>query len=250
MSNRPAPRELNVIRSQMITPHMLRITLGGDGLAGFPADQESAYIKLLFPQKGEARPLMRTYTIRQQRDHEIDVDFVMHDTDGPASSWAKNAKVGDSILIGGPGLKKLINADADWFLLAGDMTALPAISVNLAQLPKGAVGYAVIEVLSEADIQPLVHPENMQLHWVINPEADIEGKPLVDKVAKLPWLAGNVAVWLACEFSSMRALRKHLKQHDLPKSHFYTSSYWKIGCNEGEHKLVKQEDEQLENTED
>lgn len=161
--NKPAPRELEVIRSTYITPHMLRITLGGAGLAGFPADQESAYIKLLFPQAGE-RPLMRTYTIRQQRDDEIDVDFVLHDTDGPASSWAKTAQVGELIQIGGPGLKKLINFEADWFLLAGDMTALPAISVNLAKLPNNAVGYAVIEVLSEADIQPLVHPEHVELH--------------------------------------------------------------------------------------
>ncbi|ABM26805.1 Siderophore-interacting protein [Shewanella sp. W3-18-1] len=247
MMNKPAPRELEVIRSTYITPHMLRITLGGAGLAGFPADQESAYIKLLFPQAGE-RPLMRTYTIRQQRDDEIDVDFVLHDTDGPASSWAKTAQVGELIQIGGPGLKKLINFEADWFLLAGDMTALPAISVNLAKLPNNAVGYAVIEVLSEADIQPLVHPEHVELHWVINPEADPEGRPLVERIAQLPWLAGEPAVWIACEFNSMRALRRHFKQaHSLPKSHFYTSSYWKIGCNESEHKLVKQEDEQLEN---
>lgn len=245
--NRPAPRELEVIRSTYITPHMLRITLGGAGMAGFPADQASAYIKLLFPQAGE-RPLMRTYTIRHHRAHEIDVDFVLHDTDGPASNWAKNAKLGDMIQIGGPGLKKLINLEADWFLLAGDMTALPAISVNLVQLPADAQGYAVIEVLTEADIQPLKHPENIELHWVINPSADPEGRPLVDKIAQLPWLAGDVAVWVACEFSSMRAIRRYFKQdYDLPKSHFYTSSYWKIGCNEGEHKLVKQQDEQLEN---
>ena len=61
------------------------------------------------------------------------------------------------------------------------MTALPAISVNLAQPPNNAVGYAVIEVLSEADIQPLVHPENVELHWVINPEADPKVAPLVER---------------------------------------------------------------------
>ena len=244
--NKPPPRELQVIRRTYITPHMLRISLGGAGFAGFPASQESAYIKLLFSQTGD-RPLMRTYTIRQQRDNEIDVDFVLHDTDGPASGWAKTAQVGDMIQIGGPGLKKLINFEADWFLLAGDMTALPAISVNLALLPKDAVGYAVIEVLSEADIQPLIHPENVELYWVINPEADPEGRPLVERIVQLPWLTGEPAVWIACEFNSMRALRRHFKQaHVLPKSHFYTSSYWKIGCNEGEHKLVKQEDEQQE----
>ncbi|WP_292016681.1 siderophore-interacting protein [Marinobacter sp. HL-58] len=65
---------------------MLRITLGGDGLEDFPQGQKSAYIKLLFLQGGDARPLMRIYTIRKQRPEEIDVDFVMHEDHGPASA--------------------------------------------------------------------------------------------------------------------------------------------------------------------
>lgn len=92
--NRPAPRELTVIGKSQVTPHMLRITLGGDGFVGFPAKQESAYIKLLFPQPGDERPLMRTYTIRQQRVNEIDVDFVLHDTDGPASFGQSRPRLG------------------------------------------------------------------------------------------------------------------------------------------------------------
>ena len=72
---KPNPRVLEVIGTTYITPHMCRVTLGGDGLRDFPVDQESAYIKLMFPQEKESRPLMRTYTIRGQRDNEIDVDF-------------------------------------------------------------------------------------------------------------------------------------------------------------------------------
>ena len=241
--NRPNPRELEVIRSTYISPHMLRVTLGGDAMDDFPADQESAYIKLLFPQPGQSRPLMRTYTVRHQRNQEIDVDFALHETCGPASNWAASARPGDRILVGGPGPKKLLNSDADWFLLVGDMTALPAISVNLALLPADARGYAVLEVTDNADIQTLEHPGNLALHWVINPTPNPDTTPLLDRIRQLPWLEGQPAVWAACEFNGMRALRRYFRQEQpIAKSHLYISSYWKIGSTEDQHKVAKQED--------
>ncbi|MGO2132282.1 MAG: siderophore-interacting protein [Halomonas sp.] len=245
--SKSAKRELEVVRSTRLTPHMQRITLGGEGLADFPTDQESAYIKLIFPRGEAEKPLMRTYTIRYQRAAEIDVDFALHEHMGPASEWAVNARPGERILVGGPGPKKLIQSQADWFLLAGDMTALPAISVNLAALPDDARGHAVIEIVHPADKQPLVHPENFQLHWVINSQPDTASSPLLDKVKSLPWFDGQPAVWAACEFGSMRALRCWFKQTlDVPKSHLYVSSYWKIGQTEDGHKLAKQQDTMAE----
>ncbi|WP_027967864.1 siderophore-interacting protein [Halomonas halocynthiae] len=244
---KPMTRELEVLRTAQLSPHMRRITLGGDGLADFPADQESAYIKLIFPRGNGEKPLMRTYTIRHQREREIDVDFVQHHPMGPASRWADNAMPGDRILVGGPGAKKLVQQQADWFLLVGDMTALPALSVNLAALPDEACGHAVIEILHPADKQCLVHPENVQIHWVINAQPNPLGAPLLNKVQSLPWLKGQPGVWAACEFGTMRALRRWLKQaHEVPKSHMYVSSYWKIGQTEDGHKLAKQQDTMAE----
>jgi len=244
---KPAPRVLEVKGIKDITPNMRRITLGGEGMQGFPVDQESAYIKLLFPQLQNEKPIMRTYTIIKQRGDEIDVDFVLHGLNhkgakGPASHWAKTCVIGDSILIGGPGAKKLINPQADWFLLAGDMTALPAITVNLAQLPTDAVGYAVMEVLSKEDIQPLQKPEHLAIEWVINPVSTDNRYPLLDRIKTLDWLDGEVAVWTACEFNSMRALRQYFKQKEVAKSHLYISSYWKLDSSEDEHKVVKRQD--------
>ncbi|MGK0526109.1 MAG: NADPH-dependent ferric siderophore reductase [Pseudomonadales bacterium] len=243
--SKPAPRTLDVIRSAYITPHMLRVTLGGSGLAGFPEDQESAYIKLIFPQPGRARPLMRTYTISGQRSDEIDVDFVLHTADGPASAWARSARPGDQILVGGPGIKKLVNNDADWHLLVGDMTALPAIAVNLAQLPEDARGYAVLEVVTDEDIQPLQHPENIEIHWVVSAVPNVDTSALLKRIEQLAWLPGQPAVWAACEFHSMRALRTYFKQQrQMPKSHLYISSYWKINSTEDQHKIEKRDDAQ------
>lgn len=240
---KPQARELQVKRRSWVTKNMLRITLGGDGLGDFPQGQESAYIKLLFPQAGNDRPLMRTYTIRDQRPEEIDVDFVMHDEHGPASAWACKAEAGDRILVAGPGARKLISQKGDWFLLAADMTALPALSVNLEQLPDDAQGYAVIEVREEADIQSLKYPPRLKIHWVINPKPCPEGRPLLEKVQSLAVLPGTPSVWAACEFGSMRVLRQYFRQaFDVPKAQFYVSSYWKIGQTEDGHKKAKKND--------
>ncbi|GAA0800703.1 siderophore-interacting protein [Psychrobacter piscatorii] len=242
---KPTPRLLDVIGSKYLTPNMCRVTLGGAGLNDFPIDQESAYIKLMFPQGEDARPLVRTYTVSVQRDDEIDVDFALHEAEGPASMWARNAQVGDQVLVGGPGPKKLINNDADWFLLVGDMTALPAITVNLAQLPADARGHAVLEVTTEADQQSLKKPDNVEIHWVVNNHPNADNSPLLDCVKSLTWLEGQPAVWTACEFHSMRVLRQYFKvERDVPKTHLYVSSYWKVDSTEDQHKVVKRDDAQ------
>jgi len=121
-------RTLTLTNKQILTPHMLRLTLSGD----FPSEQEGAYIKLIFEDPQTKRPIMRTYTIAKQRAGEIDVDFVIHGTSGIACNWAQNSLIGEQIKIGGPGARKLVDFTADYFMLVADMTALPALSVNLA----------------------------------------------------------------------------------------------------------------------
>ncbi|CAA0080453.1 Vibriobactin utilization protein ViuB [Zhongshania aliphaticivorans] len=241
--NRPAPRTLKVINKTQLSPHMLRITLGGQGLDSFPAEQEGAYIKLMFANDKGTKPTMRTYTVRHQRPQEIDVDFVIHDADGPAASWAKQTQPNDEITVGGPGPKKAVDRGADWFFMVGDMTALPAIASNLAALPSDARGYAVIEVLDQADIPNLQHPDNIDVHWLVNPQPDPSGETLLSFVKSLDWLPGRVSAWAACEFTSMRKLRQFFKQTQaLEKDQLYISSYWKIGLNEDQHKIEKQQD--------
>lgn len=239
---RSPPRLFIVTGRTMITPHMLRLTLGGEGMQSFPLDQAGAYIKLRFA-RDDGTTLMRTYTVRAQREDAIDVDVVLHADGGPAAQWATSTQPGDMIEIGGPGPRKRLDPGADWCLLAGDMTALPAISDNLEALPADAHGYAVIEVISEEDIQPLVAPEQVEIHWVINPCPGENSDLLVDAVRTIDWKEGRPAVWAACEFSTMRRLRDYFKhERNVPREDLYISSYWKLGMNEDSHKKAKQQD--------
>lgn len=224
---------------------MRRITLSGNDLSDFPDNMSGGYIKLIFSREGNYKPNLRTYTIAQQRhdNNEIDIDFMLHGDSGLAASWANNAKVGDSIEIAGGSPKTGMNHNADWFLIAGDMTALPAICVNLRSLPENAKGFIYIEILSEADKRSIEKPINMEIIWVVNPKPGSDETPLANAINQCTWLSGEVSAWAACEFKTMKKIRQFLKiDHALPKERLYISSYWKNGLIEEEHKLVKRED--------
>lgn len=252
MAAKRKAKELTVTARQQLSKNMLRLTLQGDDLSGFPDDAEGAYFKLIFPSSDADKPIMRTYTVAKFRRAacEMDVDFMLHSSadgvvDGVAAPWAMQAEIGAKMAIFGPGPATFINTQADWFLLAADMTALPALTANLALLPADALGHLVLEVLSEDDQLELPVPKAMQVHWVINPHAGSDASPLAQAIQQLSWFDGQVAAWAACEFKTMKKIRQYLKvDRAIEKSHLYVSSYWKLGLKEEEHKVAKSADAQ------
>lgn len=245
--NRPAPRTLTVLAKRHVTPNMLRLTLGGDGMAGFPPSRQGGYVKLNLPQ-GAGKPAVRTYTIRAQRDAEIDVDFALHAETatghaGPATEWAMSVEPGAQVLVGGPGPAKPLPDGHGFYLLAGDMTALPAISVNLEALPADARGLAVIEVMSEDDRQDIACPEGVEIHWLVAEQPGLESAQHLRAIRAAGWPADDLYAWVAAEFSTMQALRGYLRdERGLGPDRLYISSYWKSGLNEEAHKIAKRED--------
>ncbi|EGG93608.1 Utilization protein for unknown catechol-siderophore X [gamma proteobacterium IMCC1989] len=261
-----ALRNVKVAQKTFLSPNMQRIILSGEALKDFPEGFESGYVKLRFladvndayptdaseeylHSLANPKPRLRSYTVRafDPKKCELTLDFVSHGDNGPASAWASACNIGDSISIDGPGPAKLINLAADWFFLAGDMAALPAMSVNLEKLPATAVGHVVIEVLSEKDkidlAKWLTVPGGMSIHWVINQYSDSSNNLLMEKVCSLPWYKGDASVWVAAEFSSMKALRKYFKiEKQVNKNNIYISSYWKIGDTDEGHKQAKKAD--------
>lgn len=239
--------ELNVRSNTYLTKNMRRIILQGSDLEHFPHNQESGHVKLVLPKEdpSQIKPLLRSYTVRafDPAQQSLTLDFVDHGDTGPASCWANHCLPGDKITIRGPGVKKLVNLDADWFFLAADMSALPALSVNLETLPEDAVGYAFIEVLSSDDIQKLRHPENLQVHWIINPDLSCANQPLVERIMSTPWPKGTPYPWFAGEFTAMKSIRRFFRDtHQIDKRAMYISSYWKIGDTDEGMKRAKQED--------
>jgi NADPH-dependent ferric siderophore reductase len=242
------PWLLTVQRTERITPNMQRITFGGEGLTGFPEDIASAYLKISFPDKESAA--VRSYTVRSfdPDSLELEVDFVVHGDHGIASGWAVQASAGDTLEAGGPGPKKLLDLSGDWFLLVGDMSALPAIGANLARLPADAKGYAVIEVLDDADRQPLDVPENVAVHWIVNPDPNDSARQVMDIVSALEWFDGRCDAWVAGELDTVREVRSYLKsERGLSRQQMYASSYWQLGSTDEQHRVAKRADQEAAN---
>ncbi len=64
------PLTLTVLRTEPVTPHLVRVVLGGDGFDSFAARAETdSYVKLELPHAGET--VVRTYTVRRGHDVEL-----------------------------------------------------------------------------------------------------------------------------------------------------------------------------------
>lgn len=234
-------RTLRVVAKCWVTPHLLRITLTGEALAGFPEGHESANCKLLL-DNGRGQIITRTYTVRHYRadSRELDIDFFIHDAPGPASIWAADTRIGDTIQFKGPSSPKLVNTDSDWVLLAGDMSAMPALEANLERLPPETKGIAVFEIISDEDRHDIAAPDGVEVRWVLNPHPDEPNDILYEAVTAIPLALGRVAVWIAGEAGCIRKLRRYFKDEaGIERSHFYGSGYWQIGLTEDAHQIAK-----------
>lgn len=236
-----------VRQTHHVTPNMFRVRLGGDSIADLPPDCAGGYLKLRVPLDAVGGKLVtRTYTIRAQGSDHIDVDFALHGSDttvGAATAWALAARPGDRLEAGGPGPRKPLPESRGASLIAGDMTALPAISVNLETLPDGAELDAFLEVQSEDDIQAFALPAGARLHWLVNPEPGTRDRLLETALRDLPWPQDFSYAWVATEFEAMKNLRAYLRtERALGPDQLYISSYWKRGLVEDDHRSMKSAD--------
>ena len=233
-------RCLDVLRVVDITPRMRRITLGGEQLAGFASLGSDDHIKLLFAQnaaeqaalesptfsvKGEGpQPAMRDYTPRRVdlSSGELDIDFVLHG-DGPASTWAEQAKPGQHLHIAGPRGSMIVPDIFDSYLLVGDETALPAIARRLEELPAGRKVLAVIEIADEHEQQALDSAADVEVIWVVRGRDDLLGA-----VRELQVPQGSLYAWVATETKLSRQVRRVLlDEHTLNDEFVKAVGYWR-----------------------
>ena len=116
---------------------------------------------------GAIRPTVRDYTPRRfdAVSQTLTVEFVLHG-DGPAASWARQATPGDWLAVGGPRGSFLAPDDYDAYLLAGDETALPAISRRLEEMPPGVRAIVLVEVADRHEERHLPTAANASIVWL------------------------------------------------------------------------------------
>ncbi len=259
--------ELQVVRTRRLGPTMLRVTLGGDDLAGFASGGRDQSFSLFLPHPGQSSPVlptgddwfgryramdpveravMRSYTVRAQRAGELDVDFALHGEGGPASRWAASARPGDRVTLLGPSVadNKSIGfrppEGTGWVLLSGDETALPAIAAILESLPSGMPVRVFAEVPEAADVTELSTEADAEVTWLVREEASAhrtETAVEAVRAARLP--EGVPYAWIAGEAGTVRALRRHLVgERGFPRRAVTFSGYWRLGA--PEEKLVEE----------
>jgi len=245
-------RLLQVRDVSRLTPKMVRIVLAGDELAGFVSAAHDDHVKLFFPPpgteqpvlpaqgpngpvypEGAVRPAARDYTPRRYdaAAGTLAIDFVLHG-DGPATSWAAHARPGHFLGVGGPRGSFIVPDDFDWYLLAGDETALPAIARRLEELPAGTRAIAVIEVADAAEERPLASRARLDTSWLHRDGAPPgETSLLLDAVAALALPPGEGYAWVAAEAATAKSLRAHLVEaRSLRKDRVKAAAYWKRGA--------------------
>lgn len=266
-------REFDVVRAWDVTPGMRRIVLGGlaigehvrDGVR-IPAVQTTGFdddVKLMPPDpvtggfpfempRNTTTGLVewtpgsfeytRTYTVRSfdAEAGELSIDFALHES-GLASTWARRAKPGEKILVAGPKHSAGLPTAADWMLIGGDETALPAIGHCLEKLPPTLPATVVIEVADPSHRQELSSAATVEITWLYR--SDVDGRSrLAETIQSAQWRDGQPYLWVAGERLVVKPLRRWAKRDKgIPKEFTDISGYWRermVATVDGDSQLV------------
>lgn len=264
---KPASQDLlhlEVLRTERLSPHWMRITLGGGDIDAFRAMGFDQWFRIFLPLGGDegleripakahkifgylkylripegVRPVMRNYTVRAYRaigesgGAEIDVDFVLHGTGptaGPASRWADAATPGESVVIIDEGLGFNPGRGVENVLLVADETGAPAVAGVCASLPSSATGVAIVEAPSQEDVLAFGAPAGVEIRWIVRPEGVKPGTRALAALQELAAPASDTHAFIVGEQSLPTAARRHLVAQGLGKDRISFVGYWRRGA--------------------
>jgi len=250
-----------------LSPHWMRVTLGGGEIDRFRAMGYDQWFRLFLPLGGDeglerlpakankmfgylkylripdgVRPVMRNYTVRAFRPAtttsgaELDVDFVIHGaaadgTAGPASRWAQSCQAGESVVVIDEGLTFNPDRGTDRVVLVSDETGLPAIAGICASLPSHATGLAIVEVPSAEDALDFPHPTGVAVRWIVR-DSDVKPGTLALQAlrdASIPDAAFHA--YVVGEQALATEGRRHLVgERGVSKDHVSFCGYWRLGA--------------------
>lgn len=248
MSTR-TPIVTRVASTERLTPHMIRIVLEAEELRDFPIGEfTDHYVKLQFPPPGASysppfdpaaiREVLgkehwhrqRTYTVREHEPAAgtITIDFVTHGS-GIAGPWAEAARPGDLLQLIGPGGGYSPDPEANWYLMAGDEAAIPAISVALQRIPAGKPVIVVLEVENEGEQHELETPGSLILTWLHRNGSAHDAEPRIREVIEgLDFPEGRGQAFIHGEAGMVREVRRHLaKDRGMELKDLSATGYWK-----------------------
>jgi NADPH-dependent ferric siderophore reductase len=230
---------------------LVSVLVSGGDLSRFGEAAPTSHVKVFLPAAGQEapvlptvtpdgerawpagapRPVVRTYTPRSYdaESGTLEIQFALHET-GPATDWARRARPGDQIAIGGPGGRFAADLSTPHWWIAGDESALPAVGTLLDALPATATAAVHLEVAGPEEEIPLESQAKAMVTWHHRPSDQSFGMTLHAAAASAVIAPGS-QVWVACESSAMRGIRRLLLgQRGIPHSALVTRGYWRLGA--------------------
>ncbi|MEU7728707.1 siderophore-interacting protein [Streptomyces sp. NPDC040724] len=251
-----------VVRTERLSPHMVRLVLGGEGLAEFGAGEYTDhYVKILFPPTGvvypepwdleEIRahfpraqwPRQRAYTVRSwdPAHLELTLDFVVHGDEGVAGPWAARVQPGERVHFLGPGGAYAPDPTAAWHLLVGDESALPAIAAAMERMPVGTRVHAFVEIEGPQDELKVATPDGVVPVWLHRAGRPV-GEALVEAVTALEFPSTDVHAFVHGEAGFVKDLRHHLRlERGIPRERLSISGYWRLGETDEGWRAIKRD---------
>lgn len=216
MSTRARQYTADVLRRHQLSEHLVRLVLGGEGLVEFVSTGlPDEWVGLVVPGQFQ----VRYYTVRSWDGAEMVLDVVVHDT-GLVTEWARGECVGETVTVTEAKGSFAMPADAQWVLLVGDLTALPA----MARIAESVAVLTHVWAEVPDDLASYL-PGDCHVTWLAAPHA---GSALAEVVESIDWPQGRGYFWMAGESAQMRAIRKHLMRvRQLPSSEYDVMGYWR-----------------------
>ncbi|EFQ82971.1 Siderophore-interacting FAD-binding domain protein [Aeromicrobium marinum DSM 15272] len=238
--------ELVVLRQEYVTPRMVRLVLGGPGLAGLESRTPDDHVKLVFPDSDTGRvrlpvrsadglslewprpfPETREYTIRRLTADECWIDFVVHEG-GLASGWAVAAAPGATLAVAGPRAGEVVPGTFTHHVLLGDHTALPAIGRWLEDLPDGVRASVAVLVPDRAEEQDLLVRDGVDLTWFHEDDPAVPSSVLADFAAGVDRTDGRpVYLWAAGEAALLKPVRVWARSNGFARGTCDIAGYWR-----------------------
>lgn len=245
--------ELEVLENQQLSPHIRRVTLGGDEVSAMTPQGYDQWFRFFMRRDGQdalriptspstwfpqylamreaSRPWIRNYTVRDFRldAGELDIDFVCHEDPGPGAAWALGAERGERAVLLDEGLLYNDNGQPGEVLLVGDEAALPAIAGICESLDADVRGLAMVEVGHRDDIQRFHRPANVDVRWVERGSARA-GEAALEELRGLRLADDLGYAYSAGEQLLATGTRRHLvRDRGIDKQRITFTGYWKLG---------------------
>ena len=230
-----------------IAPRLVSVLVTGDDLDGFADASPTSHLKVFLPAEGQDAPnlpefapdgaaedgpppAVRTYTPRgyDTASRTLEIQFLLHG-EGPASEWAQRAKPGDKLAVAGPGGRFSLEPPADYWWLAADESAIPAVGTLLEALPGTTTVDVHIEVDGVDDEIELAGPAKTTITWHHRRASDAFGEELA-AAAREAVIPDGARIWVACEAAAMRDIRRYFSgERGIPVARLVTRGYWRAG---------------------